>query len=220
MLRSTKYEGVYRSDGKILTKNLAPGFSVYGEKLFTIEGEEYRVWDRERSKLAAAIDKGLRFLPLNRGSTVLYLGAASGTTASHVSDIVGKEGKVFALDVAPRVVKELIFCCKKKENMFPLLKDASKPDSYEALVPKVDFVYQDIASRDQVDILKKNCKVFLKPKGYALIMVKASSIDSSLRSERVFGQVREELQEDFRIEQRIRLEPYHEKHKAYLVRRA
>lgn len=219
MLVKTKYEGVYKANEKILTKNLSPGFSVYGENLLEEDGEEYRVWDPERSKLAAAMKKGLEFLPLNQGSSVLYLGAASGTTASHVSDIVGKEGQVFALDVAPRVVKDLILCCRKRRNMFPLLKNANRPNSYEDLVPKVDFIYQDIASRDQPDILKKNCSIFLKSKGYALVMIKASSIDSSISVEKVFRKVKKEFQTNFRIENSLKLAPYHEKHKAFLLRK-
>lgn len=219
MLTDTKYEGVHKLNGDILTKNLAPGFSVYGERLLKRNGEEYRIWNPERSKLAATLKKGLNFLPLNKGSSVLYLGAASGTTASHVSDIVGRGGQVFALDIAPRVVKDLILCCRKRENMFPILKNASRPDSYKDLIPKVDFIYQDIASRDQPKILKKNCSIFLKPKGYALVMIKASSIDSSIPAEEVFKRVKEEFQGQFRIESSLKLEPYHDKHKAYLLRK-
>ncbi len=50
---------------------------------------EYRVWNPFRSKLAAAILGGVDQIYMPPGSKVLYLGAASGTTVSHVSDIVG-----------------------------------------------------------------------------------------------------------------------------------
>ena len=51
---------------------------------------EYRVWNPFRSKLAAAILGGVDKIHMKPGAKVLYLGAASGTTVSHVSDIVGK----------------------------------------------------------------------------------------------------------------------------------
>lgn len=56
------------------------------------EGEtkiEYRAWNPFRSKLAASIVGGVGDIHIKPGSKVLYLGAASGTTVSHVSDIVG-----------------------------------------------------------------------------------------------------------------------------------
>ncbi len=74
---------------------MVSGESVYGEKRVSIEsgevGEkiEYRVWNPFRSKLAAAILGGIDQIHIKPGSKVLYLGAASGTTVSHVSDIVG-----------------------------------------------------------------------------------------------------------------------------------
>lgn len=50
---------------------------------------EYRAWNPFRSKLAAAILGGIDQIHIKPGVRVLYLGAASGTTVSHVSDIVG-----------------------------------------------------------------------------------------------------------------------------------
>ena len=73
---------------------MVTGESVYGEKKVSIDGDggekiEYRVWNPFRSKLAAAILGGIDNIHMRPGSKVLYLGAASGTTVSHVSDIVG-----------------------------------------------------------------------------------------------------------------------------------
>jgi len=106
----------------IYTKSFAPGTDVYGEKKVKKGGSEYREWDSYRSKLAAAIMKGCPNIFIRKGDIVLYLGAASGTTASHVSDIVNKEGFVFALDFAPRVVRDLVFVCEQRNNMAPLSK--------------------------------------------------------------------------------------------------
>ena len=94
------FSSVYSLDGKLATKNLAPRHRVYGEKLVECDGTEYRMWDLFRSKLAGAIVKGLSHVPIQPGSLVLYLGASTGTTPSHVSDIVGEEGAVFANEFA------------------------------------------------------------------------------------------------------------------------
>jgi rRNA 2'-O-methyltransferase fibrillarin len=82
-------------DHMLVTKNLVPGESVYGEKRISIEGGvdgtkvEYRVWNPFRSKLAAGVLGGLDNIYIAPGKKVLYLGAASGTSVSHVADIVG-----------------------------------------------------------------------------------------------------------------------------------
>lgn len=154
MIKQSKIFEVYETEmGRrkvLLTKNLVKGVKVYGEKLFIDGNDEYREWIPYKSKLASAILKGCPNTGIRKGDVVLYLGAASGTTASHVSDIVGKEGFVFALDFAPRVVRELVFVCEKRKNMAPLLEDANNPDSYKDKISKeVDVVYQDIAQKNQ-----------------------------------------------------------------------
>lgn len=60
-----------------------------GEKI------EYRVWNPFRSKLAAAILGGVDKIYMPPGSKVLYLGAASGTTVSHVADVVGPVSLIY-----------------------------------------------------------------------------------------------------------------------------
>lgn len=96
-----RHEGVFIARGKedaLVTRNSVVGESVYGEKRIAIqEGEnkvEYRVWNPFRSKIAAAIVGGVDNLYIKPGSKVLYLGGASGTTVSHVSDIVGPVRRV------------------------------------------------------------------------------------------------------------------------------
>ncbi len=114
------------------------------------------------------------------GAVVLYLGASHGLTPSHVSDIVGPDGFVFCLDVAPRVVRDLVFVCEARENMAPLLNDAKQPGTYADKLPRegVDAVYQDIAQKEQVTIFLKNCDAFLKRGGYGLLAVKARASTS------------------------------------------
>ena len=126
---------------------------VYGERI----PDGYRLWDPFRSKLAALLLKSKgRGLRLNRDSKVLYLGAATGTTVSHVSDIVA-DGLVYAVEFSPRSMRDLIRLCERRENIIPILADAAKPEEYAALVEPVDLVYQDIAQRNQAEIASLNC---------------------------------------------------------------
>src|SRR5512141_477504 len=129
---------VIKDKKQLATKNLDPGKAVYGEKLIPVEGVEYRIWDPRRSKLGAMLLKKFD-IPLREDSKVLYLGAASGTTVSHVSDIVSK-GAVYAVEFAPRSMRDLIGLASRRKNLFPILADAGKPDIYSYLVEPVDLI--------------------------------------------------------------------------------
>ncbi|RLG17202.1 fibrillarin-like rRNA/tRNA 2'-O-methyltransferase [Nanoarchaeota archaeon] len=211
------FEGIYKFGKHLFTLNLSPGFRVYGEKLVKKGRKEYRQWNPYRSKLCAAILKGIKEIGIKPSDKVLYLGAASGTTASHVSDIVGKNGYVFCLDIAPRVVRDLVMVCEKRENMFPLLADANKVEEYENLIPQCDVIYQDIAAPNQVEILLKNSR-FLKKGGYVLLAVKARSIDVTKKPKDIFKEVERELEEHLSIIDRKRLEPFEKDHMFYVMR--
>ncbi len=177
---------------RILTENLTPGKTFFGEETVRRE-REYRVLDPRRSKLGAALMKGLQQHGLLPGKTVLYLGASHGYTPSYVSDLVGADGAVFCVDFAPRVVRDLVFVCEARENMAPILASANDPDSY-AFVGSVDVVYQDIAQREQVGMFLKNCDRFLKAGGYGLLALKARSIDVTKRPGDIFKRVRREFE--------------------------
>src|SRR3990167_9096425 len=132
MITKSKIFEVYESQGKkrqLYTINLAPGSNVYGERLVKENGFEYREWYASKSKLAATILKGSPNVGIRKNDIVLYLGSASGTTVSHVSDIVGNEGMIFAVDIAPRVMRDLIFLCYSRKNIAPVLADANKTDA-------------------------------------------------------------------------------------------
>jgi fibrillarin-like pre-rRNA processing protein len=217
--KDKKSEVFWIEDGKkkLATVNLSPGFSVYGEKLLNIEGKEYRVWDPNRSKIGAALMKGMEF-PVKAGESVLYLGAASGTTASHVSDIVCPKGKVFCVDISERTTRDLIFVCEKKKNMIPILGDATQPDSYSDIVSKVDFVFADVAMPNQAELFIDNCEKFLKKGGYAMIAVKSRSIDVSADPKKIYEMVEKKLEKKFKIVDRKILSPYEEDHIAFLVK--
>jgi len=211
---------IFRDDKwRLYTKNLVKGQSVYGEKLIEYKGEEYREWIANRSKLAAAIKKKIGKIPIEEGDKVLYLGIAAGT-ASHISDIIGWKGLIYGIDVAPRILIELMKSIGKRKNIIPILADASKPDLYLSIVPKVDLVYQDIAQPHQVRILINNVDLFLKNKGYVFFAVKARSIDVSRDPRLIFDEVGKELEEHgFKIVNKVRLEPYHKDHMMFLLQK-
>jgi fibrillarin-like pre-rRNA processing protein len=202
---------------RLATVNLVPGFSVYGERLVKFEGKEYRFWDPYRSKIGAALMKGMK-LPVKEGDSVLYLGAASGTTASHVSDIVGSKGRVFCVDISERVMRDLIFVCEKKKNMIPVLADATKPESYAAMVGKVDFVFADVAMPNQAELLIANCKRFLKKDSFAMISVKARSIDVTAEPKKIYAEVEAKLSKEFKIIDKKELKPYEMDHIMFLLK--
>ena len=162
----------------LVTRNMTPGRTYYGEPTYQVDGVEYRSWNPTRSKLAAAIMKGMKYMPVKPGATVLYLGAASGTTVSHVSDILGETGHVWALDFAPRVLRDLLDkVARYRSNVSPILGDANKPMDYSHLVPMVDAVFSDVAQPNQAEIVIKNASMFLKSGGWTMLSIKSRSVD-------------------------------------------
>ncbi|MFH1199922.1 MAG: fibrillarin-like rRNA/tRNA 2'-O-methyltransferase [Candidatus Micrarchaeota archaeon] len=212
------FPGVYKVDGKLATKSIAPGFLVYKEDIKKAEGSDFRIWEPKRSKIGAAIVKGLRQMPIKPGSKVLYLGAASGTTASHVSDIVGASGEVYCVEFSAQVARQLVEVCQKRANMLPIVEDARFPERY-GIEGKVNVVFEDVADRAQVQILVENCKAFLEPHGFAMIAIKARCIDSSAPSQQVYSRVVGELMRDFDVLEKIDLRPFELDH-LFLVLRA
>ncbi|MEM2878347.1 MAG: fibrillarin-like rRNA/tRNA 2'-O-methyltransferase [Candidatus Hadarchaeales archaeon] len=197
---------------RMATENLTPGSQVYGEMLLKAGEKEYRVWDPYRSKLGAAIMNGLKKLPIGEKNSVLYLGAASGTTSSHVSDIVGVSGHVFCVDISPRPMRDLISVCSKRENMIPIIADARLPHIYAPLVKKVDVVYQDIAQPDQTEIMLKNSAIFLKKSGYGMLAIKTRSIDVTRDPDEIVEEEIAKLESHVRIVERVNIHPYEKDH--------
>jgi len=223
-----RHKGVFVARGGkedlLATVNLVPGESVYGEKRISVEnsqkGEdgnatktEYRIWNPFRSKLAAGILGGLDTIYMKPGSKVLYLGAASGTSVSHVADIVGPTGAVFAVEFSHRSGRDLINMATRRTNVIPIVEDARKPMAYRMLLPMVDVIFADVAQPDQARIVGLNAKLFLKQGGGVLISVKASCIDSTAPPEQVFASEVQKLREDkFFPKEQLTLEPYERDH--------
>lgn len=215
MVSQSRIFGVYESEGKrkqLYTLNLVHGENAYGEKLVNESGVEYREWDAYKSKLAASILKGSLNIGIRKDDAVLYLGAASGTTVSHVSDIVGNGGFIFAVDVAPRVMRDLIFLCYKRSNIAPILADAGKVNMLRERISAVDVIYQDVAQKNQLEIFLRNVELFLKSGGYALLAVKARSIDVNKQPRQIFRDAREKLEKALTIIDYRELEPFQKDH--------
>ena len=215
-IRWIKIDGTRR----ICTENLSKGHQVYGERLIKIHDVEYRVWDPFRSKLAAAIIKDLKNLPIRNAGKILYLGASTGTTVSHVSDIVGGSGSVFAVESASRVARELIErVAVHRSNVIPIIEDARKPNAYFSISGKVDVVYCDIAQPDQTEIAIANCRAYLKNNGYIVLIVKARSIDVTKEpKDVVIEEVAKLRNNGFEVEQVINLHPFDKDHAMVLAR--
>lgn len=215
------FPGIFQVDGKLATLNAYPGNTVYGERLLDIDGKEYRMWDPFRSKLAGAIKKGLKATAIKKGDAVLYLGAASGTTSSHISDIVGKKGIIYAVEFAERPMRDLINVCEVRDNMIPVLADSRKPADYKKYMEgKVDCVYQDVAQKDQVRILDINADMYLKKGGDALLCIKSQSIDVTKTSRSVYHEALKELRDaGFEVLQQFELAPYDLNHLFVHLRR-
>lgn len=212
-IQKTKFDRVFKTNGKFATINLVPGEKVYNEELVKEKNTEYRTWDFWRSKPSAAFKNRLKQFPLKKGMNVLYLGIANGTTASHLSDIIGKEGLIYGVEISERPFRELLPIAEKRGNVIPILANARKPEDYESIVlGKVDLVYEDVASDDQVQILIRNCEKFLKPKGYAIIAIKSQSIDVTLPPREVYNKCLRELEKHFDILEKVELDPYEKYH--------
>lgn len=205
-------DNVIQERGKLLTKSIAGRARVYDEKFIQKGKDVYRTWDHKKSKLAAAIKKGVRNIPLRKGLKVLYLGAASGTTASHVADIVGSSGMVYCVDVSARTTRDLLRVAEKRMNMVPIMANARLPETFASLVEKADIIYQDIAQRDQAEILKRNADAFLKKGGWVMVAVKARAISSTTNPARVFKDERVKLAKWLSITDEKRLEPFEKDH--------
>ena len=203
-----RHPGVFIARGGkedlLVTKNLTPGESVYGEKRISVDAPatpgldgnaepvpgtkiEYREWNPFRSKLAAGILGGLDDIYIRPGASVLYLGAASGTSVSHVADIVGPTGRVYAVEFSHRSGRDLITMATHRTNVIPIIEDARHPLKYRMLVGMVDVVFADVAQRDQARIVGINAHLFLKVGGGVLVSIKANCIDSTAKPEVVFA---------------------------------
>jgi len=215
-MKQSRFFAIYEEEKvrqkALYTVNLVPGEKVYDEKLVNVNNIEYREWNPRKSKMAAAILKGIGQIGLRPEQIVLYLGASSGTTPSHFSDILGKEGFMFALDFAPRVVRDLVKLCEKRKNMCPILADANHPEEYAGNICEVDFLYQDIAQKNQAEIFIKNIDWFLKSGGFAMLCVKSRSMDVTANPRDIYKKIKAELEKRYTMIDWMELDPLEKDH--------
>ena len=202
-------DGVERHDFDGETSLATRGHPEYGE---ATDGE-WRRWNPHRSKLGAMLALGMD-TGLDGGETTLYLGAAAGTTVSHVADF---GGPTYAVEFAPRPTRDLLDVAERRPNLFPLLKDARKPETYAHVVEPVDVIVQDVATRGQGRVARLNGQ-FLGSDGRLLAAIKARSEDVTADPEDVFADVLADIEEGYEIIETERLTPYHDDHLGVVAR--
>lgn len=200
------------------TLSLTPNKKIYDERVIRRSGLEFRVWDSMKSKLGAALAKGLREMPIRKGMKLLYLGISTGTTASHISDMIGKEGTIYGVEFSPRSMRDLVEISRIRPNIVPILGDARLPEDYAQQIEQVELVYADVAQPDQTEILIRNAEAFLKPSGFIMIAIKARSIDVSEKPTVIFEREKKKLEQKFTILQEVRLDPLEKDHTFFVGR--
>jgi len=215
----TRWPDVWREGRELFTRNAEPGVKVYGELLRSADGVEYRGWDPWRSKLAALLVQGAPPDLLARPRAVLYLGAAHGTTASHLSDL-WPGTPIFVVEKSPSSFAPLLALARRRANLLPILADAQLPERYRADVGEVDLLYQDVAQRDQVRIFRENAEACLGAHGRGILMLKVRSVTQRRPAAAIVRESRAGLgQAGFSIDGEWSLSPFAREHVALAVRR-
>lgn len=219
-MRQLKQAGLYEDKGLFWTVNRVPGTKVYAERLRLRGNVEYRQWTPWRSKMCALATAAPQSPWIEPTGDVLYLGASSGTTVSHVSDIVGDDARVFAVEFSPRSTRDLLWNMEPRNNVIPILEDAGHPERYAPYMDRfVGTLIQDVAQRHQVDIFLRNMQ-FLQKGGHGFLFIKARSIDVASPLGVIYDEVRRRLKEaGLNIVQETDLDPYEKEHRAFIVRK-
>ena len=216
-MKPALWEGVYRDGRDLFTVNRTPGAKVYGEALTTADGVEYRAWDPFRSKLAALLLKGAPHDVLGHPKTVLYLGAAHGTTASHLSDVF-PEATIFAIEKSPTSFAPLLALARRRPGLVPILADAQLPERYQADVGAVDLLYQDVAQRNQAGIFAENARACLADGGRGVLMLKVRSVTQQRSTSAVVREARATLSSaHLAVAYEVSLAPFAREHVALTV---
>ncbi|MCD6476945.1 MAG: fibrillarin-like rRNA/tRNA 2'-O-methyltransferase [Candidatus Aenigmarchaeota archaeon] len=212
------FPGIFKKDNKLYTLNSIKNYNPFGEELININKKQYRNWNPMRSKAAAAILKGIKIFPIKKGSIVLYLGGAHGYTISFLSDIIGQQGIIYAIEFSERCFNELLTITEKYNNIVPICADARKIEEYKWIEP-VDVIYCDIAQIDQTKIAIRNAKEFLKKDGYLMISIKTQSIDVTKPAKQIVKQEIKLIEDaGFEIIDWKMLDPYEAKHGFIIAR--
>lgn len=216
-MRPTHLPGLHEDKGFLWTENRVPGHDVYGERLRKAGPREYRHWNPYRSKMAALASKDNQTPWLDAKGDVLYLGASTGTTVSHVSDITS--GLVYAVEFSPRSVRDLLWNMEPRRTVVPILEDANHPERYAAYIAKpVSAIIQDVAQRHQVEIFLRNIP-FVQKGGLGFLFVKPRSINVADPPQVIYDAVAKKLGEaGLTILRQVDLEPFETDHRAFVVK--
>jgi len=197
-------ENIFFENGLLLTKDL--------------NTQKKRLWDPNRSKIAAGIKKGITNIPFKKTDNILYLGAAEGYTISYISDII-TDGCIYGIDISPHSLQKLYLLSLQRKNLIPLYGDANKQEEYAQLINgKIDFIIQDVSQKNQIEILKKNADLFLKDKGYILLSLKLSAISSGNEKTIIETEINN-FKKNFEIIDMKKLDPFEKKHILILGRK-
>jgi fibrillarin-like pre-rRNA processing protein len=219
LIQRIKMQNIIIDKKKICVKAVYDNHPDFDENIEKKHDGYYRSWDPRRSKLAAAMLKGV--MPkLDKNLDILYLGASHGYTCSYVSDIIGKGGLIYAIDFVPRVVRDLWFLCEKRKNMIPIMADASQPQTYFHRVGLCDFIFQDVAQRNQVDIFLKNLDMFVKPNGFGMLAIKSRSIDITRKPQAVFNECKNVIESKTKLIDFKLLSPFEKDHCIFYIQKS
>ena len=210
-MRKSRYPGVF-TDGRHFYTLSPDGVSVDGERVVEERGKVYRRWEPMRSKLSASMHLKLQNFPF-KNSNVLYLGASTGTTVSHLSEI---SNLIWAVELSPISLSKLVSFAERRKNVVPILDDARYPERYEIFVEKPKIIYQDISQRDQVEIFIKNM-LHYSPK-WGFLMLKTRTIDIREKPKEIMKKKAKLLGEYFSIEEIINISKYQKDHYTIVVR--
>lgn len=215
-MRPIGLAGVYEDKAFLWTENKVPGRAVYGERLRKAGAKEYRNWNPFRSKMAALARNAPDTPWIDTKGDILYLGASTGTTVSHLSDITS--GTVYAVEFSPRSVRDLLWNMEPRPNVIPILDDAGAPERYAPYIAQpVAALVQDVAQRHQLDIFLRNIP-FVRSGGKGFLMVKARSISVSMEPQAVYADVQGKLTAaGLRIVKAVDLDPFEKDHRAFVV---
>ncbi|MGK0209584.1 MAG: fibrillarin-like pre-rRNA processing protein [Patescibacteria group bacterium] len=174
--------------------------------------EEY--WNPYNSKWKAALETGLK-VELKGDENILYLGASSGTTIGEISQKT--KGTIFAVEKAFQMAIPLIKLTKFRKNIAPIFADARDIEYTKSHLhgEKIDILFQDIPSGDQVEILKQNTK--LTQKNTKIYFTLKSQSISQENPTKVYQEIKKKLEKDFKIIDESSLEPFHKKHWFFIL---
>jgi fibrillarin-like pre-rRNA processing protein len=206
---------------KLYTKNAVIGKRIYGERLVNYRGIEYREWDPFRSKIAALVLGNPITKFLDENLKCLYLGASSGTSISHLSDII-QSGIIYSVEFAERSMRQLLQNTSDRNNIIPILGDARFPEEYSKnIFTEIDLIYQDVAQPNQAEIALSNCNYYLKNDGILIIAIKSQSIDSLQKSELIYDQEKKILENSgYSIIESVNIHKYAANHNIIVVKKS